>query len=201
MADKKKCYAGHKIREFKETAAGGKWLVVDHFEMTGFEKSDISEIGNKAFEQMIEQICLSARHDFDLYGWISKHIKAMRAKITRLDIDLKDLCPTTRWGQSHYKTIPIAVKAAMYSNEHLGTDFGVGDKIPYIYVYKDKTKVIALPEDWGVKEVAAAGYLIDKKMMFEKQIQNKFEPILSILGYDVVEMLKGMKQTRIDGLR
>jgi hypothetical protein len=61
--------------------------------------------------------------------------------------------------------------------------------------------VIALPEDWGVKEVAAAGYLIDKKTMFEKQIQNKFEPILSILGYDVQEMLKGMRQTKIEGLR
>ena len=93
-------------------------------------------------------------------------------------------------------------KAAMWSNNHLGTNFDIGDK-PVIYLASmtkaglPSNKVVALeysekPEDHGVT--------VDRKRSFEKHFQESrsWEAILGAFRTSWREALSGMRQATFD---
>jgi DNA polymerase elongation subunit (family B) len=209
MLDRQKAYAGRKIRVFKETVSGGQWRTVNKFSMTGFEKSDISKFGNKMFKILIEQVCLSATHDFNLWNWTSKFIRKIKYDIDNNKVSLSDLSPATKlerpintYGRAKIDgtkgSIPIQVQAASYSNEFLYTRYIPGDKIPYLYVKAKNTNVIALPEGWTYKDIEENGIKLDYYTMYKKQIVKKFKPVMDLFGFKMKDLEKGVKQV---GLR
>lgn len=214
MFDVKKKYAGHCIYEYKEVVGGGTWKKVDKFEMVGLEKSDISEIGNRAVEDVIKKSCEFASNMSrnELYDWIGAYIREKRSFVYSKKFNVVDICPTKKLTKSidkYGKTtktgkksgIQIHARAADFSNKNLGTSFVSGDKIPILYVNGKITNVIAVPEDYGFRELSEHGFEMDCRKMFKKQIIQKLEPVVTILGWKIEDVIRGIKQLTIDELK
>jgi DNA polymerase elongation subunit (family B) len=209
MLDKKKCYIMHAVKEYKETLTGGKWKDLDEWEVTGFEKSDISELSNRNFVEMLKMICKAKRDkSIDVFREIHVGLKKWKVELRSKLVPLLDLCPTVapskpfnQYGRPNKDgkigSIPIYVRAAVYSNANLGTNFYPGDKIPYLYV-RGKTDVIAVPEEWNYDDLEEAGYSVDYDTMYKKQVLVKMDLVCKMLGFKVKEVLSGARQIRLD---
>lgn len=89
----------------------------------------------------------------------------------------------------------IQMRAAQFSNENLGYNFGVGDKPFYFYGYIDglpTTDVFAI--DWGDK--LPEGAVINIDMMLKRVIENPLTPIIEGIGYSWSELIEGKSISR-----
>lgn len=209
MLDKKKCYIMHVVKEYKETTTGGKWKDLDEWEVTGFEKSDISELSNRRFVDMLKIICMSKRDKkIDVFKEIHFWLKDWKAELRSKKVPLLDLCPAVKASKPFDEygrpkkdgsigSIPIHVRAAKYSNNELNMNFYPGDKIPYLYV-KGRVDVIAVPEEWNYDDLEENGFSVDYETMYKKQVLTKMVLVCKMLGFKLSEVLSGARQARLD---
>ena len=108
---------------------------------------------------------------------------------------------TTRGDKTYTlkKSIPAHIRAAMWSNAHLGTGFDSGDKIPWIYVINNHgTDVVAIDEEWNYDILKENNLRVDYQAMWEKEVVGKIESIVLTIGLNLTEILTGMKKQSID---
>ena len=88
-----------------------------------------------------------------------------------------------------YRTKSVHVRAALYSNMYLGTSFGKGSKIRYVYVKRVKctglapTDVVAFDSD--TEEKVARCFEIDWKKQIDKILYSPLQDILKSVGINV----------------
>jgi len=97
-----------------------------------------------------------------------------------------------------YAVKPQHVRAAEYSNKHLGTNFGKSTKPRIIYVNKvpkgyPKAEVIAVSETLDIKKL---GFSIDKKKYKRKLLQDKLKEVFKIMKWRDLE--QDVSQYRLD---
>ena len=211
LMPKKKCYSGHIIAKYKETIGGAVWRDTDEFQIVGHKKSDISILGNDGFDLLQRDCCRSARQKFDLWLQMSQQIAFYKKKFLDPTVPLYMICPTTgiRENMSDYGRkdmyghtvgIPSHVKAALWSNRALKSNFNTGSKVPELHIV-GRGEAIALPEDWSDAELAEFNIIPDRKKMFKKQIINKFKPVADVLGFDIRDLVIGKRQGKIGDLK
>jgi len=166
----KKRYAGilvwEKGKEKKE-------LVTVGLEVVRTDQSKFS----KEFQENLLKLVLSGASKKQVYDFINKSIEEMK-KAPLIDIAIvKGLSKSL----DEYKANAPHVRATLYSNKYLGTRFGKGSRIYFVWV-KDvknlpKTDVIAFDEDTKLPEI-----IVDWKKMEEVNIWQKAEPILDVIN-------------------
>jgi len=107
-------------------------------------------------------------------------VKTEEAKWAAKSIDPKTIGIPCGINQplAKYKSHPIHITAALYSNRHLGKNFKYGDKPIYYYVNHPQTHVIAL--DWD--EAFPADYVIDWENMKRRCLDMPLNPLMEALG-------------------
>lgn len=188
QAGSKKRYAGHIVwKEGKD---------VDDIGVTGFEsrRADVPEVTAEVQDHVIEMVLKGA--DFAaVHAYVSQKIES----IQRGDIDPKKIgVPLALRKELHtYGNIRRA-RAARFSNQHLGSDFGKGDTPWVRFVNRTPigtpdTDVIAL--EWH--EDIPAGYPVDVRTTVEKAFETALSPILNEAGWEFDEVQSGRRNQTI----
>lgn len=173
--DAKKKYAGYLL--WKD----GKDL--NDFVVTGFEtkRSDSSNF-TKNFQLELLKLVASGTDKKDVDKYISGKIDEMKkAKYEDLGIP-----KGINVGEGEAKVETIQLRASRYSNEHLGTNFKLGDKPKILYVKrvhgKPKTDVVAFDSMLDLTNIVD----VDYEKMTDVLIMKKVENIYNSLGWHYV---------------
>ena len=171
----------------------------------GFEaiRTDASKFTREFMKKLFEMILDETKTKEDIRKFVKETIEKIK------EMDLETIC--FRKGLSknpeEYDNPQDYVRAALYSNKYLGTNFRKGSKVKYIYV--KKTKGIPYTDVIGfeyVKQIEGK-IEIDWDRVIEKSIYMPAEDILEDLGIysiqrrgltvkDIVEMIKKRKKNK-----
>jgi len=165
----KKRYVAHVVWE--------KGKRVDYFKYVGLEaiRSDESKFAQEFQKGLIELVLKGASHKE-----IIEYINGMREEMRKRP--LIEIAPNEGIQKplDAYKTRPPHVRAALYSNTYLGTNFKHGDRVYYVWVKGVKgyppTDVVAFDVDTKLPEM-----VIDWAKMEEVNILQKARPVLEVL--------------------
>jgi len=95
----------------------------------GTVRSDTSEKGREMLLHCMELALGYNEQD------IPDYVRTEIAKIRAGKVDAQQLAIPKRWAKKEYADrTPIHVRAGLYSNTHLGTDFQFGDKVAYLKI-------------------------------------------------------------------
>jgi DNA polymerase elongation subunit (family B) len=155
----------------------------------GFEirRSNIAKITRDLQKEMIEHILFGENAKEEVRKAFDRTIKQMKAG----QIDSRDYRKPQGWRQDKYTSEPIQVRAAKWSNQHIGTQFRVGDKPSMHYGYvqgKPKTDVFAVEWDAPLPK----GAVIDMETTIEKTLVEPLGPILEAVDIHIQEILSPM---------
>jgi len=175
----KKRYAGHIVWEDYEQ---------DKLEIKGFDRSDMSRVGNKIMKRILEMACYGKNKED-----IAKYVKQELWKIENGKYTLEEISfskgiskPLHTYGNQDW------IRAARWTNQHscywgLQTNYGAGSKPKYVYVYPlklppqyQRIEMIALDDDFNLPQHLIEA--IDYRTVIEKTIQLKIETILEAIG-------------------
>jgi hypothetical protein len=120
---------------------------------------------------------------------IIDHIRGTIDELKAGNISHEELLVPTGWNKSEYKTEPEHVRAARWSNENLGKNFGPGDKplvLPAHVEDKPPTDVIALA--WG--DDLPEGTVIDWDEVVRKAILQPMDNVLEPIGIRQRDILR-----------
>jgi len=110
-------------------------------------------------------------------------LEEIQGRITKREISFSEAASPRQLRKSpeEYKTLQAHVRAALYSNKHLGFNLKKGDKPKWLYVKAPleypETDVLAFLDEGDIPE----GFEIDYEKLIEK-IQPKVDSFLSIVG-------------------
>ena len=169
----------------------------------GFEaiRTDASKFTREFMKKLFEMLLDETKTKED----IRKFVKESIEKIKQMDLETICFRKGLSKNPEDYDSIQDYVRAAIYSNKYLGTNFRKGSKVKYIYVKKTKgipyTDVIAFEH---VKQVEGK-IEIDWDKVIEKSIYMPAEDILEDLGIysiqrrgltvkDIVERIRKKKK-------
>lgn len=126
--------------------------------MLTYPKNEIVEEVNKIEKQIVEE--LPKLPILDICEW-----KGLNRRFT------------------DYKVKGPHVRAALFSNKYLDTDYNMGDRIGFIWVLRDdRTNVVGIPEDDS--EAIVERFEIDRDRVFQKSWIKKREMFLEVLHND-----------------
>ena len=183
----KKRYAGNLT--WKEGAS------VDSLDVTGFEaeRSDVMEVTSEVQAAVLQRVL-----DGDSFGRVSEYVQeriaAVQADADELhEIGLPWNLSKPLSGADGYGNLPRA-RAARYSNEHLDTEYSVGDEFRGYYVkrtpsFVPETDVIAL--SWT--EDIPDGFVLDRERTVAKAFESALEPILAEMDWTFNEIREGKR--------
>jgi DNA polymerase elongation subunit (family B) len=124
-------------------------------------------------------------------------VKSSVEAIERGTVDTKELAIPTGWKKDYGTNVP-QLRAAFFSNKHLGKDYKRGDTF-WMYLGssegKPPTDVLAL--DWN-DDPEGFNVQLDIPANVRRHIILPAEPILEALGMSVGEILAGVKRTTLD---
>jgi DNA polymerase I len=169
----KKRYVAHVVWE--------KDKQVDYFKYVGIEavRSDEPKFAQEFQKGLIELVLRGATKE-QIMDYINKKREELR-RASLLDIAMSE---GLHKPLDKYKSKPPHVRAVLYSNTHLGTNFKHGDRIYWIWVKGIKnypsTDVVAFDVDTKLPEL-----IIDWEKMEEVNIWQKAQPILEVLNMSV----------------
>jgi len=128
-----------------------------------------------------------------LFGWdgakVKKLIHTIVKKLRAGEYPPTDLRLPKGWAKETYAVKPIHVRAAEWSNKHLGYNFRVGDKPCYYYGYiegKPRTDVFAL--EWD--DPLPKGAVLNWDKMLDRTIVQPLADILDVIGVSQAEILQ-----------
>lgn len=190
LGSAKKRYAG-------KVAFKGEKAVEPYTFIRGFEfvRSDSAEATADMQQWLFEDILTGQERKI-----IEAKVDELCKGIIRGSFPLSYIAPSPTWKKETYETTPIWVRAATASNNHLGGDFRVGDRISYVYV----KRIDGVSKDLGIDVVAVrpgeevpSKIVPDLEMMADKVVREKYRKIAVNLGWaEGVEML-GTGQTSL----
>ena len=155
----------------------------DTLKMTGIAviRSDQPPYFKKKLEELVKIMLTSPKEEiFEKVNLIEKQI--VKELPTLL---LEELAESKSLGRpfKQYKVKTPNVRAALFSNQELETNYQVGDKIPFLWVKNnDATNVVALPEENS--ESIRKDFEWDLDRVFQKSWIKKKEMFLEILTND-----------------
>jgi DNA polymerase I len=165
----KKRYVAHIVWE--------KGKQVDYFKYVGIEavRSDEPKFAQEFQKGLVELVLRGATKE-QVMEYINKAREELKVR-PLIDIALNE---GIQKPLDKYKNRPPHIRAALYSNMYLGTNFKHGDRIYWLWVKGVKgyppTDVVAFDVDTKLPEL-----IIDWDKMEEVNIWQKAEPILEIL--------------------
>jgi DNA polymerase I len=171
----------------------------EYLDITGFDRSDMSRIGNKMMKELLERGC------YDQLEGIPQYLKIELRKVK------KGYYPPIETAFSKGISKPLAsygnqdwIRAARWTNRHSGlwgqqTEYGAGSKPKYTYVIRSKLpagfradsysikkglkhQIIALDDNFNLPPYLEE--IIDYDEVIRKTIMLKVETILEALGLD-----------------
>jgi DNA polymerase I len=154
----------------------------------GRKRSDTSEYSMNMFMESSEML-LDRRKD-DMVEYLRDNVQYIISGVG----DPYILGVPKRWGKrlKDYKDVPIQVRAALFSNEHLGTDFQYGDKVRYLHVKSLGDYPNEVEHDGKVHDVTAIALQentklpdeikIDWERVVEGDVKGKMEPMMDMIG-------------------
>ncbi len=176
---RKKRYAGLLI--WKE---GKELSTVD---IVGFEtkRSDSSKVTRTAMEQLITMILEGEEYE-KIRSTISEIVRKYRAG--EYDLDMIGIPGGIGKQLTDYDIPDAQVRAAKYSNEYFGTNFGKGSKPKRLYIKSvpmgyPRTDVVAIE----YADQLPAGFIIDRDTMLKKSLEDPLTRILEALGWNWAE--------------
>lgn len=188
---KKKRYAGN--IDWKE----GTYYDDPNISISGFEnqRSDSMEITAELQKDVIRKILTDAS-----FGEVSEYIQSI---IDEIDADNPDVKKFALPGSINkdlkdYPNRQIP-RASMYSNEHLGYQFGEGDN-PFVYMVKEtppqkpNTDVVAFEWDEQIPD----GFVLDKEAIIKRGIKKPIDTIINEAGWNFDEIRSGKKTQTMD---
>jgi len=188
---KKKRYAGNIA--WKE----GTYYSNPNVSISGFEfrRSDSPEVTADLQKKVIEMILLSAN-----FKDVSAYVQSVIEDIDEDHPDVKKfaLPGSINKDLEDYRNRQVP-RASMYSNEHLGYEFGEGDS-PFVYMDKDtppglpQTDVVAF--EWN--EDIPEGFKFDKEAIIERAIRKPIAPIINEVDWKFSEIREGEKAQELD---
>jgi DNA polymerase elongation subunit (family B) len=188
---KKKRYAGNIA--WKE----GTYYSDPNVSISGFEfrRSDSPEVTADLQKKVIEMILLSAN-----FKDVSAFVQSIIDDIDEEHPDVKKfaLPGSINKDLEDYPNRQVP-RASMYSNEHLGYEFGEGDS-PFVYMVKDtppglpQTDVVAF--EWN--EDIPEGFKFDKEAIIERAIRKPIAPIINEVDWKFSELREGKKAQELD---
>jgi len=164
-------------------------MKVGGFELKGFSASQLSRDVQKAFFECI--------NDGGMIHQARAAIKPFLDKVN--DLEYVSCVNRISKNPEDYKVKSVnAATGALFYNKHISTDkksnFVASDSVRWVYVEHDETKVIAFREPEDLDD-----YKINTKVIIEKLIISKIQPICDALGwdpYDVTGLEKPVKRRR-----
>lgn len=164
----KKRYAMHVVYE--------KGRKCDYIKVVGLEavRTDQSRF-SKEFQKKLVEMVLRGSPPNEVLDFVKKSAEEMR---NRPLIDIA-LVKGIDKPLHQYKTKPPHVRAAIWSNIHLGTSFKQGDRVYFLWTKGPGTDVVGFDEETVSK---LNGVQVDWKKMEELNIWSKAEPILDALS-------------------
>lgn len=159
----------------------------------GFElrRGNSAEITKRIQKEVIDMILDGASR-----REIISFVRTIVDRIRNRDVEDWEIGKPIAYRQEEYKVKTQALKAIEYSNEHLGTDFKVGDRPLLFYVRrvngKPPTDVIAWTHD-PLPDVVE----LDYDRTIDKIILSPVELVLKVFGIDKTALLTGLVQTTL----
>ncbi|MCW1309516.1 MAG: DNA-directed DNA polymerase [Candidatus Nanoarchaeia archaeon] len=158
----------------------------DYINAVGFEavRTDNSKFSSELQKELFEKVLSGAGRE-EILSFIRESIEKMK-RCEYIDIAFSKTLSKT---MESYKTKPIHLRAMLYSNLNLGTNFKSGDRIYILYIKevkgKPKTDVIAFDEETKLPPIE-----VDWEKMIEHNIKNKVEDVLETIGISWNEVLR-----------
>lgn len=188
----KKRYAA---REFYEK---GKY--VDVLYVRGFEirRSDAPAYAKKLQEQVFKLLLWDHPKD-EVIKYVKDMVAGFRAAPLSdigvpkgINFNLESYGGLNKNGKT--KGVPAQIKGAIYSNTHLGTNFGGGSKVKYLYVKKmpqnlPPTDVISFENENTIPK----DMVVDYDRMIKLVIRQKIERVLAAAGISWESEIEGKK--------
>jgi DNA polymerase elongation subunit (family B) len=168
---------------------------VDEIELVGEGRKSHH---SKMTKQLLKNVCrcllgLEPREKIKVY------IRQCREILSQDEPDYEFIGMPKGIGQNlnTYKTDNPWVRGCRYSNNYLGTEFGMSDKPKIVYVRDSpkgypKTDVVAFVSNRDLPK----GFVVDAEKMFEKGVSMKLEQVLEAANIDMDELIHN--QTKLD---
>lgn len=176
---KKKRYAGLLVwKEGKD---------VHEIDIVGFEvkRSDSPRITRDAMNTLITMILEGEEYE-KIRSVISEIVRKYRAG--EYDLDMIGIPGGIGKQLSDYDIPDAQIRAAKYSNEYLGTNFGKGSKPKRLYIKNvpmgyPRTDVVC----FEYPDQIPTGFVIDRDTMLKKSLEDPLTRILEALGWNWAE--------------
>lgn len=165
--------------------------------ISGFEnaRSDSMPVTAELQKEVIAKVLRGAEFDE-----VSEYIRSI---IDEIDRDAEDVNRFALPGSinkdlSEYPNRQVP-RAAMYSNEHLGYEFGEGDS-PFVYMVEEtpsgvpNTDVVAF--EWN--EDIPEGFELDKEAIIQRGIKKPIESIINEMDWEFEEIRSGRQTQTMD---
>ena len=187
LEDVKKRYAGRVIWE--------KGKKTDYILIKGLEteRTDVSEV-TRTLQYDIIKMILYDEPNHKIIKFIKDIVdKVKRGEFSVYDLGIsKGINKNIKVYETMTKGIPQHIKAALYSNRYLGTNFDKGSKIKIIYVKRindnlPSTDVLAFTDDMKLPDIE-----VDYDRFINTMIKSKIEKILKIKGISWENIMGGV---------
>jgi len=174
---KKTRYAGLVVYE------KGRWIDPPRLDIKGFEyrRADSAKITQEVQERVFELILNKKGKEA-----VDSYLKEVVGSILAGSVPLVDLAVSKgiRKPLSKYKKVmPQHVRAALYSNQHLKTNFKAGDRVYVVKVKRTgsypKTDVVGIDETTELP----TEIVVDYKQIAKDTVIDKIQPVYEALGW------------------
>lgn len=160
-------------------------------EIKGYEmkRSDSTKL-TKRIQSRVFDMILSGDDLMDIRNYIREILDEIKTGALNDEIGIP-----CGYNKAKYENPPIHIRAAHFSNRHLGTDFRVGSKPIYYYGHiegKPRYHVFAI--DYG--ESLPEGAVLNLPKMIERTIVNPLSPLIEGLGYTWDGFIEGSFMAR-----
>ena len=199
----KKRYAERIKIEFVED----KPIKVDKVEIKGFVKSNMSEVGNKCFEDVLNFTCVEESDEVVRQN-ISKYVMEILDNIRQSKYKFLDLCKREGMNQQidTYEN-EEHVRAARWANENAKywggmANYGKGSTVKYIYVIPSK-----IPKPYSRTDVVAVdnnNYIpeqfmeyVNKTKLMNKTVLEPLSEIFAGMGIKVKYLKTGKMEKKL----
>ncbi len=188
--------------------------ITEYLDITGFDRSDMSRLGNKIMKEILERGCYDKLED------IPSYLRNQLKKLKKGEFPLIESAYSygiskalSTYGNQDW------IRAARWTNRHSSiwgqpTEYGAGSKPKYTYLIRSKlpagfsadgyvisknkkSQLVALDNNFELPDYLKQ--IIDYKELIRKTIELKVESILEALGMDWEEITSNIKVKKLSG--
>ena len=169
---------------------------IDRVEIVGYDvrRSDVPEIV-RDFQKELFGMILSKKREKEIKEFVNNFLFSLKDKKHELGFPV-----AINKNLSEYKSLPIHIRASLYSNKYHNMDIGFGDSIKYYFVKRVPdgqpfTNVVAIKEGF---ESLLGNYVLDFDEA-KRRVLMKIDPIFDVIGWSRPEV--DFSSTKVRHLR